>query len=245
MCSLPKIEFGEKPDISHEELNNMIALNITKEDQMKICEFKKFIDLQNIKAFWQNLPIDNRGNLNEKEIEEALLVGELLPHYVFDFIQKYKNNEDRIKNFPIIYSNFWQEEINKSSGFLNDYFSFERECRLILTALRAKEQKRDFLSEIFFEDSKDFLISSLISQKGTEDFGFMSAQVAIRDIFNKNKDNPDKLNFLFLQYRFKYINSIHTSSSFDINAVLKFLALLYLVEDTIADRTKQILNTLC
>jgi hypothetical protein len=245
MCSLPEIEFGEKPDISHGDLNGMISLNITQEDQERICEFKSFIDLKNVKSFWQKTPIDSRGNLNEQKIEESLLVGEYLPRYVFDFMQKYKNTEDRIKYFSLIYSKFFQE---KRIGFLNDYFKFEKEYRLILTFLRAKDLSKDAAQELFFEDQKDFFLSRLIAEKQTQDFSLSCEYDELKDFYSKNKDMPEKLHYLLLQYRFKQVKAMWTASSFDINAVLKFISLLYLAEDAIEknkDRGLKILNTLC
>jgi len=244
ICSLPKVEFGEKTDLSHDDLCYLLDFNLSKEDLEKIKIFKTFIDLKNVKALWQNQRIDARGNLNEKRIEEALLIKEFLPSYLFDFMQKYSNLEDRIKYFPFVYASFWQEEIKKESGFLHDYFKFEMEYRLIVTALRAKDQKRDFLQEVFFADQKEFLISCL--QKGETNFD--AEYQKLQEIYEANKNYPEKIYYAFLKYQFQQVSNINTKSSFDINAVLKFLALLYLAEEALNRNSmegKQILNTLC
>jgi hypothetical protein len=107
-CSLPSLSFEKPPEITFESFKLLLSLNLNKKDSEKIIRMRQLIDLQNLRCMWSNKPVDSRGNLSIKEIEEALLVYDFFPSYVFDFIEKYKDNESRLRLFPYLISKFFK-----------------------------------------------------------------------------------------------------------------------------------------
>ena len=53
----------------------------------------------------------------------------------------------------------------KLEGVSLKYYEFERELRLILTALRAKRSGKDIIRELQFEDPTDPLVADILAQK--------------------------------------------------------------------------------
>jgi hypothetical protein len=78
-ASLPPLVLGQKPDITFDELMNRFEINLTPEDLEKSKVMRRFIDLHNIRSLLLEEPIDPRGNLNEKALDEALLIKNILP----------------------------------------------------------------------------------------------------------------------------------------------------------------------
>ncbi|MFI5334726.1 MAG: DUF2764 family protein, partial [Chlamydiales bacterium] len=130
--SLPPLVLGQKPDITFEELTSRLKINLSKRDFAKVKTLLLFTDLQNIRALLVEEPIDPRGNLDEKELDEALLIRNILPEYVFDFFDQYENLTDRVRNFFGLLSRYFTNEIPQQTGFLHQYLSFEREWRLVM-----------------------------------------------------------------------------------------------------------------
>ena len=89
-ASLPPLGLGQKPEITFEELKSRLEINLSKDDFAKVKTILLFTDLQNIRALLSEEPIDPRGNLDEKELDEALLTRSILPDYVFDFFDKFE-----------------------------------------------------------------------------------------------------------------------------------------------------------
>ena len=151
-CSLPSISLKTKPDIGFEELKFMLKLNVSRSDLKKIISFTRFIDICNLRCLWMNKDIDQRGNLNIAELEDVILIKDVFPDYVFDFLDRYENKDDRLKYFTFLISSFFKDVISSSRGFLKFYFQLEKEIRLVLTALRARKLGRELLKELQFED---------------------------------------------------------------------------------------------
>lgn len=230
-CAFPKISLKSKPDINFEELKFMLNINLSEKDLEKIKLFQNYIDINNLKLLWQNQNIDPRGSLNVAQLEDILLIQDVLPLFILDYLDKYETNEERLKFFPFLLSSFFKEIISKSSGFLQFYFNFEREVRLILAALRAKNLKRDILKDLQFEDSQDDLVSYILAQKDLEHFDPPQEYEPIKNIFKKNIDHPRKLHLDLLEYEFDKIEKYSENRPFTIDQILSYTVLLIIVEN--------------
>ncbi len=87
--SLPPIALRDKPDISFNELKGRLVVNLSKKDLALSQLLMRFTDICNIRNLFMEEPIDTRGTLSEKELDEALLVRAGLPDYVFDFLDQF------------------------------------------------------------------------------------------------------------------------------------------------------------
>ncbi len=83
----------KSPEITFEELIARLEINLSKEDLEKTNVLRRFVDINNIRALLMEEAIDPRGNLNEKELDEALLVHAVLPDYVFDFLDQFEKDD--------------------------------------------------------------------------------------------------------------------------------------------------------
>ncbi len=228
--ALPTLSLKVKPEMSFHELQRIFAINLSVVDMQKNTAFKRYIDITNLRLLWESKEIDPRGILNAKELEDALLIKDIFDDYVFDYLDKYESVEERLKNFNFLKVKYFEKMMRKK-GFLKKYFTFERDYRLILTALRSKTLKRDVVKEVQYEDLQDDLVEYILVQKDLEDFEPPKEYQEIKDIYKNNIDDPHKLNEKLLEYRFKKISEIMEEKPFSIDQLLAYSALLIIVED--------------
>lgn len=227
--SLPELTFGVKPEITSRQVRELCKENLTLEDRKKVEELFCLIDLYNIKALWMGQPFDDRGNFEPKELEEMLLVkDERLPLYVIEYLEMYEEEGERRQFFPALVSTLFHQE---RSGFLGFYYQLEREVRLILTALRAKELGKDVVHELQFEDPYDPIVFSILAQKDSTYFSAPKEYESLVEIFQQHKSDPNRLAYEVAQYQFQKIEEVEESTSFSLDRTLNYLARFGLVQE--------------
>lgn len=231
LASLPAIQIGAKPEISFKEMDDLLAMNLASSDRKKVSQLLRLVDIDNIKAFWLGLPLNERGTMTAKELEEALLIKDFLPSFVIDFLDRYETTEQRLREFPQLYAGLYEEMAGDSEGFIRSYYEMEREVRLVLLALRAKKSGRDVVRELQFEDLDDALVMQILVQKDAPDYTPPQEYEGLKEIFVRYSQDPMKLHQELLQYRFHRILDLEEQYlSFSVNRILGFLARLMLVE---------------
>lgn len=230
ITAFPPLTLGLKPELSYKELSDLLVLNLTPEDLGKLEELLRPIDLYNMRAFWLHLPLDDRGQLKAKDIEEELLVQEGLPSYIIDYLERYESTEDRLRYFSSLYVSLYRDLQPKLKGFLLKYYQFEREIRLVLTGLRAKRAGRDIVRELQFEDPTDSLVAEILAQKDTPDYTPPREYEDLKTLFVDNSSDPQKLNRAILEYRFNKIEEMEEAQDFGIDRVLAYVARFMLAE---------------
>ena len=228
ITALPPLAIGKKPEISFSEMREMLDLNLTAADRKKIKTFLRPIDLYNIRALWMGFPLDERGNYTSKGLEEALLVRDWLPSYLAEYLDRYESTADRLRFFSSLYASLFREE--NLDGFLLKYYRFEREIRLVLTALRSKKTGRDLTRELQFEDPYDSFVADILSQKDAAEYTPPKEYEDLKTVFMENSGSPEKLNRAILKYRFEKIEEMEENQDFTIDRVLNYLARLFIVE---------------
>lgn len=232
VCSFPTIEIGVKPYVTFVELENYLNWNLTKRDKKTLFIFKTYLDIKNLKNIWMEREIDPRGNFDEKTFHELSLREDILPDYVVNFMKKFESVEQRIKNFSILEIGFLKYQIkNRKSNFLLSYFSFKRETKLVLTALRAKKLGRDISKELEGEDFEDSFVADILSQKDEKTYKPPKEYEELAEIYIKYQDKPKILYKAYLEYCFKRYSEFSESKPFTIDQILGYLANLILVED--------------
>ncbi|HSX26481.1 MAG TPA: DUF2764 family protein [Chlamydiales bacterium] len=230
LSALPPLALGVKPELSFKEVREMLALNLSAKDLHEVERLLRPIDLYNIRALWLGLPLDDKGNYNSRDLEEVLLVQGPLPPYLIDFLERYESTEDRLRYFSSLYASLYREEQVKFTGFLRKYYQFERELRLILTALRAKQAGRDIVRELQFEDPLDPFVAQILAQKDVAEYTPPREYEDLKTLFMENRSDPKKLYRAILQYRFDKIEEMEEVPDFGIDSILAYLAKLILVE---------------
>lgn len=235
LSALPPLKFGQKPDMSFLDVKEMLAMNLTAKDAKLVEKLLLSIDFYNIRALWLGLPLDPRGNIPRKELEERLHFQEALPEYAIDFLRRYESTSDRLHYFSSMYASLYREETTK--GFLLTYHKLEREMRLILTALRAKRAGKDIAKELQFEDPHDPLVADILAQKDAADYSPPREYEDLKNFFMDNSAEPEKLENAVAYYRFQKIEAMQ-SSPFGIDQVLAYLA-RFLIVESIALRDRE------
>jgi hypothetical protein len=230
ISAFPPVAVGQKSEMTYEEARQMIALNAPPADWKQIVIFQRLVDIQNIRALWLKEPLDPRGNLKENELEESLLVGDDLPDYVTAFLNRYESLDDRLRYFPSLMASLYRDEIPRLKGFLKNYYQLDREVRLCLTALRSKEQQKDLVRELQFEDPSDPFVAQLLAQKDEKETILPEEYEELKRVFLENKSEPKKLFRSILQIRFSLIEDLEAARPFSIDQVLGYLARLSIVE---------------
>jgi hypothetical protein len=229
-ASLPPLKLGEVPDISFEELVERFRVNLSKEDLEKTVVIRRAIDLANIRALLLEEPIDPRGNLNQTELDEALLVHAGLPDYVFDFLDRHQTVAERLRYFSELMMLYYREEIPRAEGFLQDYLTFERNWRLVMIAVRAKAMGRDVVKELQFEDLHSPLVLQILAQRDAPKYEPPPEFVDIvQSIMNAPAD-PWQQYVTFAEWRFKKIEEFVEKDFASINWIIAYMVRLLMVE---------------
>jgi hypothetical protein len=108
---------------------------------------------------------------------------------------------------------------------------FEREVRLILTALRSKFLKKDITFELQFEDPTDSFVNYILVQKDAESFTPPQEYQSLNAIFKKYYQDPIIFHRHLLQYRFEKVEEMIEGKSFAIDEILVYMIKLILIED--------------
>jgi hypothetical protein len=244
--SLPPLHLEEKPEISFEELRARLEVNLTPSDWEQAKVFGLFIDLSNIRSLLLEESIDPRGNLNEKELDEAVLFQIGLPAYVFDFLNRFSSIQDKVRYFWGLYSLFFSKEAEKAEGFLRDYLIFEKEWRLVATALRAWHLKRDIVSELQFEDPSDPLVAHILAQKDLPDYEPPAEYQELKLLLLSCGSDPWQKNQVLARWRFNKIATLVQDPLFSIDWILAYIA-QFLIVDQLHEldekKGRQILDT--
>ncbi|MBU6383401.1 MAG: DUF2764 family protein [Verrucomicrobia bacterium] len=230
IASFPALTVGKAPELTFKELESLLALNLTAGDMKKVRELLRPIDLYNIRAFWLGWPLDDRSSMKAKELEEALLVQEGLPSYVIEYLGRYESVAERLRYFSSLYVSMYQDAISRDQGFLLQYFQFERELHLVLTALRAKQSGKNLARELQFEDPTDPLVVEILAQKDAPDFTPPREYEEVKTLFFEYLAKPNELHQAILEYKFEKIEEMEEPQDFGIDRVLAFVAKFLIVE---------------
>lgn len=230
VTALPPLTLGVKPEISFKELQSMLSLNLSSRDSHEIERLLRPIDLYNIRALWLGLPLDEKGNFKALALEEELLVQDALPTFIIEYLERYESTQDRLRYFSSLFASLYRDELPKLKGFNLKYYQFEREIRLVLTALRAKRQGRDLNRELQFEDPTDPFVAQIIAQKDAPVYTPPQEYEELKTLFVDNITEPLKLYRVILQYRFDQIEEMEENQDFSIDRILGYMARLMIVE---------------
>ena len=228
--SLPVLVLGDIPDLSFKEVMYRLEMNLNKKDLEQVATIRRTIDLQNIRTLYLEEPLDDHGNLSEKELDEALLVEADLPEYVFEFLGQFDEPKEKARNYYGLLSNFYAHEIPKAKGFLQSWLMLQRDMRLVLAAIRAKKMDRDIVKELQFEDFTDPLVAQILAQKDMDTY---EPPIEYQDLFDEISacgEDPWEQYQAIMRYEFNKIEEMTGYPLFSLEWILGYVARLLLVE---------------
>ncbi|MDN3508484.1 MAG: DUF2764 family protein [Candidatus Neptunochlamydia sp.] len=231
---LPSIRVGSDPGILFDDVMTLYRDNLGFSDLEKVKVIRGYIDLKNIQNLLRKEEIDHRGNLNEKELDDAIVNQEGLPIYLFDFLEEYQEIPEQLRNYSKIFISFFKEMDKKHWGFLREYFRFERSWRALLAGYRAKKLGVDPAVALQHEDFHDPLIAEILAQKDAPFFEFPFEYVGLGEKLKDVGQKPDKQYQLMADFRFHRIRDMVQDHRFSIDYLLGYLVQLMIVEDAFA-----------
>lgn len=235
--SLPELILGTPPELSFEQLDHLLQLNLYPFDYAQVAAIRRYFDFQNMKAFWREESLSIYGNYDENTLEEAILTKTGFPGYVIDFLEKYESVDSRLRHYPELIASYFREErssIATTSAFLSRYLTLEREMRLVLVALRAKAEGRDLMIELQHEDPEDPFVAQLIAQKDAKTLQPPDGYEDLVALFESKRASPLELHQALVDYRFGKVSALYESDPFSIDRVLGYMVQLILVEQWMA-----------
>ena len=231
ITALPALNVGLKPEINFQALLELFEENLTSSDLKKVYALRQYIDFCNVERFLKGEPLDRKGNLNEKEFEEALLNQEILPKYLFDFLNEFDTKEEQLQHFPRVYALYYKESKQKYRGFLRKYLAFERRLRLVLTGYRCKKLGLDLLEQLQYEDLNDDLVMEILAQKDHPQFEFPFEFLDLQELLEGVSDDPLDQYQMILRYRFEKIGELTIDEHFSIDLLLSYMVQLIILEE--------------
>jgi hypothetical protein len=228
--ALPSLEIGHPPLLHFQEFMDLAEENLSAEDLARVRLVQTFIDLNNVRSFWQGNPCDPRGAIPAEEIEMAIEDGESYPSFFYDFLDKYDSIEKRLRYFSWLLVRFFKEYGGEGKGFLYEYLNFEREWRLIMAAFRSKVVGRDISLELQFDDPSELIVAHILAQKEAKTYEPVSEYEELKGVFEAHKDAPLALHRALCEYQFIRIEQLTEGELFSIDRILGYMTQLMIVE---------------
>lgn len=229
--SIPALSFDAPPEISFAQLEALLRNNLSPQDYDKILDIRRFYDILNLRSLWLEEDFDPRGEMTQLEMEEALVDGIGFPSYIYEFMDRYPQKEERLRHFPFLLGKFFQTAKNLKDPFLRHYFNFERELRLVMTAFRAKKLGRELSVELQYENPEEDLIAQLLAQQDAKTFEPPEKYQDLIVLFEKYGRDPLALQKALDAYRFEKIEDfVNLGDLFSIERILAYFTQFLLVE---------------
>lgn len=232
---LPPLEIGHIPALGFADLMVLLDANLGRKDRQTVRKFLSMIDFQNMRAFWAKESFEKRGNLNHEQMEEVLShlewpSGESLPQFLIDYLGKYPSDKERLDHFSLLMSQFYAYQLEHESGFIRDFFAFQRDLHLVLVGFRAKKLSKNVAVELQYEDETDPIVAQILAQKDAKNFEPPFEYKELKRIFEEYADSPLELHKAISEYQFDYIIEHWGNEAFSLERILNYLARLILVE---------------
>ncbi len=243
-ASLAPLDLYTKPPVTFADFLQDALVYISDKDKKLINILRELIDIENIRRLLLDQKIDDRGNLSEKALDEAILAKVNLPSYAVDFLTKYITAQSRLDHFAALYAGFFSYYSNTGNEFISEYLRFEWELKLWISVLRAQKLGIDFAQVLQFEDSKDPLIMGMLVQKDVSDLIMPKNFIKLKDIFANFSGDPLSLHQKIEEFRLSKIIELTQDKLFVIDNILGYLAQLLIIEQWQALNPQEGLNRL-
>ena len=228
---LPPLKVGSEPGIVFEEFLVLLEDNMSASDLEKVKAIRTYIDIKNVQSLMKKEEIDHRGNLNEKELDEAIVNQQGLPEYLFEYLEGTESVEEQLRHFSKVFIAYFKEMEKKYRGFLQGYFRFEREWRIALAGYRAKKLGVDPGEELQHEDFHDPLVAEILAQKDAPFFEFPFEYAQLGEKLKNAQGKPKEQYEVMAAFRFNRVGDEVQDDPFSLDYVLGYLVQLMIVED--------------
>lgn len=231
---LPIRQFNDPLIYSYDALDDLLSLNLSTKDWKNYLVLKRFFDLENFASFWANKPIVfHLGEVTQKNVQELVYLQQWADSSEFedffkDFLFLNETNEERLENFSILVKDFLSFYQQSSSVFLQSYFTFKQQLRVVLAGIRARFMQMDVAYVLRNEDASDAVVLQVLMQKDAPRYELPDAFADLGNILEDYGHLPYSLYRSLSLYEFHKIEEMARNSSFDSNVVLARVVLYLL-----------------
>ncbi len=230
-ASLPPLSFSQPLPITLRSFYELLELNLSSKQRDALDSLRRIIDVKNILSFQTGVVFDKRGNFLESGLRLALTNSEYLPDYILNFLEKYPEEVDLIKNFQKLYATFFSEEIAKG-GMTAEFLTFERNLNLVLFGYNGKKRGVDVLSYLVHEDPSNPLVTYIAMQsKNTSGFIFPYKYKALEKSILDAGADPMKQYLSITKYRFSYYQHILNCNNVSFKGICAYMMCLWILDE--------------
>lgn len=222
-ASLPPIRLGEEPELSMADLDQLLADNCSKSQLDTIALLRRLLDLDNVRHVIRGEPVSLWGTLTQKEIEEALLNKVGLPDYVFEILDRHEGTQAQVEAFDEIFFAFFRAEAHEETGFLKEFYTFERVLHQCLTAYRAEKLGRSLQEALKYADQTSLIIKAL------PEFPYEFKDLS--ELLDTLPDEPIEQYMALMRYRFEKFDTLYNGNPFSLSGVMVYMLKLMIAEE--------------
>jgi len=228
--ALAPLEMGKPPEFSFASVMFACELNLSSEDWEQVSALRRYYDVENVRALLQGTELDSHAMMDRKELEEAMRVSEELPSYFRTFFQKYPSDRERLDHYGELVAAYFQQEGEKSEGFLHHYLALQRQARLFFTALRASRLGRDLSKELQWEDPNDEFVAQLLSRQELSRIEVPAGLEPLKRIWDEYEQRPLAFYLEVYRYTFEAVEKLLAVDLFSVERILGYIVQLIAVE---------------
>lgn len=225
--SLPELKLGEEPELSWHEVLVLLKSNLREKDFAQVETLLRYFDLCNIRSYWQKLPHGFIGNWDLQQIQTRLLDFEGLPHYLIDYLDQWPATKDQIAQFGNLLRDYYLKE--EGGEFLKTLLGFDLGIRVVMSFLRAKLEKRDFIKETPEMEGYS-LYENLADQLEQDEIELPAPFDSLPRLFSHYEADPIQLEEALDTYRFNWLGDQIDFDPFSINHILGYVAQYFIAE---------------
>jgi len=169
-------------------------------------------------------PWDMMGNFSPEKMAQGLDDNDAgLPNYLVAFAAAYRADT------PIVGSMTWENQLaklyyeyvlSKSTGFLHEWFTFERDLKNLLTAISIRRHGLSLHGQLVGQND----VTAAINKRNLRDFGLANEYPYLEKLL-KIEEQPNILERerTITQLKWDYLEELNTFNYFTIDKILGFL----------------------
>lgn len=225
------LEFGHPPTLDFKSLIANVQSELSKDDLMRLSLLRSYFDIENLKAFFMQEALSPYGNHEPAKLVADNLENETgYPEFVFEFLREFETSEKRLHHFAKLLTQFFSYAQQQSSGFIQEFFAFEKQWRLVMLGFRSKLLKTSLKTQLQFEDPYDPIVIQIIAQKDAKHFEPPEEFEDLKDLFSRWKHSPRGIFKALEEYRMSKIDQMVEKEIFSFDAVAAYIVKLIIIE---------------
>ena len=230
-CFFPPTSFDIKPEVDLKELTEILELNLGSSDKKSLAQIGTFIDILNLRSYFTADRLSQGGLTEADEIPYCLENQIQYPEFVFDYLDKYKDINERIHHFRELLLAAYDLLIETTGGFLKDFFEYDRKLWITSIAYLGKKRGRDLKEDLSFLDPHDLLTALLIQQHESEHFEFPEGLEGIDLELDVAFKDPLKEMEMLSRLRYEFCQTYLQTAPFTLDSIFAYYIQVLVLSD--------------